>query len=1004
MGWSLWLCLLYFLILLSPSLSTSRSPSFSNSSMLCHSDESNALLSFKNSLSINNTGFFSDSEYCDYSDDFEASNTKTLTWKNGTDCCTWRGVKCDKATGNVIKLDLHCSALEGIIHPNNSLFFLRHLRRLDISYNYFKGSQISAQFGRFTSMEHLNLSFSVFTGQVPPELSYQSKLLTLDLSFNDLLLETLSLQRISRNLTNLKKLLLCQTDTSFAEPHSLMNLSSSLTHLDLSFSDLQRKFPENIFRLPNLQVLDLSFNQNLTGSLPKSNWSSPIRELALSGTQFPIDLPYLVSSLKSLNQLHLSKCKCIGSYPALVANLTTLTTSLDLSVNNFSGQIPWLSLNFERLTYLDLSGNRLIGELPQTSSHIPFNLTYLSLYDNNLTGTIPSWLYSLPVLKTLDLSHNQFIGSIQEFRYASLSYLSFGSNKLHSIIPTSIFQQEDLTYLDLSRNNLSGSVGLDQFSKLKNLENLYLSFYNLSLSSDDHNYTNYSLPELIELELSSCNLSEFPYFLRFSEGLEHLDLSNNKIQGGIPKWLWNVGKDSLYVLILSHNHLTDVGKLPWKHLNLLDLRSNSIHGRLPIPPPSTSYYFISNNQLTGEIPSSICSLTSIEVIQLSYNNLNGSIPLCLGNLSRLSVLDLRMNMFDGTIPATFGNGKSLTTINLNGNRFEGALPRGLRNCTNLKILDLGCNMINDTFPQWLKSLPMLQILILKSNKFHGSIGSPNVTFSFGKLRIIDLSNNQFNGFLPTKYFENFLAMMHDSPVDKLEYMGDDVYFSAYYQDSVVVTIKGLGLELERIQILFTTIDFSRNNFEGDIPKTIGNLKSLKGLNLSHNNISGHISPSLAKLTNLEWLDLSSNQLYGNIPGELVQLTTLEVLNVSQNQLVGAIPSGNQFNSFDNNSYIGNVGLCGFPLSKTCDHDGAEQPSPSVIDEEATNGIVWNWKFVLMGYGCGLVIGISVGYMFFSDKRFDCFMKKIGGESWLKLLKRKKQYASFRNRRRNYFSV
>ena len=70
---------------------------------------------------------------------------------------------------------------------------------------------------------------------------------------------------------------------------------------------------------------------------------------------------------------------------------------------------------------------------------------------------------------------------------------------------------------------------------------------------------------------------------------------------------------------------------------------------------------------------------------------------------------------------------------------------------------------------------------------------------------------------------------------KLKYMGND-----YYQDSVVVVIKGSEIELSRILTVLSIIDFSRNKFQGEIPKFIGRLNSLRGLNLSHNNLEGHI--------------------------------------------------------------------------------------------------------------------------------------------------------------------
>ena len=129
----------------------------------------------------------------------------------------------------------------------------------------------------------------------------------------------------------------------------------------------------------------------------------------------------------------------------------------------------------------------------------------------------------------------------------------------------------------------------------------------------------------------------------------------------------------------------------------------------------------------------------------------------------------------------------------------------------------------------------------------------------------------------------------------------------------------------KIQILFTTIDFSNNNFKGEIPKAIGKLRSLKGPNFSHNNLIGRMPPLLVNLTNLEWLDLSSNKLTSEIPIQLADLTSLEILNLSKNYLYGQIPQGKQFNTFMNDSYSGNLELCGFPMKKSCGNDEEQPP-------------------------------------------------------------------------------
>ncbi|XP_034674597.1 receptor-like protein 9DC3 [Vitis riparia] len=239
------------------------------------------------------------------------------------------------------------------------------------------------------------------------------------------------------------------------------------------------------------------------------------------------------------------------------------------------------------------------------------------------------------------------------------------------------------------------------------------------------------------------------------------------------------------------------------------------------------------------------------------------------------------------------------------------------------------------------------------------------------LRIIDLAYNDFEGDLPEMYLRSLKATMNvDEGNVTRKYMGD-----SYYQDSVMVTIKGLEIEFVKILNTFTTIDLSSNKFQGEIPKSIGNLNSLRGLNLSHNSLAGHIPSSFKNLKLLESLDLSSNKLIGSIPQELTSLTFLEVLNLSENHLTGFIPRGNQFDTFGNDSYNENSGLCGFPLSKKCITDEASESSKEA-DAEFDGG--FDWKITLMGYGCGLVIGLSLGCLIFltgKPKRFVWFIEE-----------------------------
>ncbi|XVF79490.1 hypothetical protein PTKIN_Ptkin14bG0227000 [Pterospermum kingtungense] len=884
-----------------------------------------------------------------------SAHPKTNSWKEGTNCCLWDGVSCDNITGQVISLDLSCSRLSGTIPSNSTLFHLSYLQRLDLSGNDFKKSKISPEFGRFSSLTHLDLSDSWFSGPIPYEISYLSKLVSLRLSsdsYNDLSpkpipkLEKSTLTTIVQNLTEVREIYLDGIDMSSVDPNSFRNLSYSLTSLILDGCDLGGKFPNNIFNLPNIKTIILQYNPSLTIQFPKSNWSSPLEDLHVAITSFSGELPESIVNLKSLQSLGVVECDFSGPIPRSLGNLSQLRF-LFLSNNNIRGKIPFSLTNLTHMRELYIPDNQLEGSIPDNPNAFP-NLRNIVLSDNLLSGTIPSWLYSHPILEELDLSNNQFIGHIHEFQHTVLRSLDLSNNRFQGSIPSTIEKLVNLSFLDLSSNRLKGTINLHTFSRLRYLWIFGLSSNTLSLTFN--NSVNYVFPSLEYVFLNSCNITEFPQFLKGSKSLIHLDLSENRIQGRISKF-------------------------PWKEVEFLDLHSNLIQGDLPILPRSIKFLSLSKNNLSGEI-SDMCNMKSLEILDLSHNNFSGIIPQCIGSFSQsLSLLNLKMNKFHGIIPPTFAKGCGLKNLNLNSNLLEGPLTRSICNCKELEVLDLGNNKINDTFPHWIEGLSELQVIVLHFNKLQGSIGASKNPQPLPKLRIIDLSRNNLVGPLPTSYIKNFKGMINLDEGKAARYMGERNYS---YEYSVDVVVKGLEIELVKILTIFTSIDLSSNSFEGEIPTTFGELSSLRGLNLSHNNLTGHIPLSLQNLTQLEWLDLSSNKLGGQIPSELVDLTFLSFFNVSYNQLFGPIPRDKQFNTFENGSYEGNEGLCGLPLSKNCSSDEEHQPPPWMNShEDDSSKLEFGWKVVATGYGFGFIFGVAVGSVALRMGKLKWFLNLLG---------------------------
>ncbi|XP_010546683.1 PREDICTED: receptor-like protein 12 [Tarenaya hassleriana] len=466
--------------------------------------------------------------------------------------------------------------------------------------------------------------------------------------------------------------------------------------------------------------------------------------------------------------------------------------------------------------------------------------------------------------------------------------------------------------------------------------------------------------------------------------LQGLDLSNNMIKGQVPHWLWRL--PFLLQVNISHNSLSSFQAsssqqiLLESTLRAIDLRSNDFQGPLFIPPShSIQYLGGSNNNFTGGIPQSICALMALELLDLSHNNLNGSVPGCLGNHNgSLTVLNLRHNQLSGTLPDMFVDANKLRSIDLSGNRLEGKLPKSLVSCSSLEVLNVASNRIKDTFPFWLASLQDLQVLSLRSNEFHGEVYLPEFPFGFSKLRVIDISNNHFNGTLPSDYFAGWAVISSMGSRDvPLGSMGIVLNSGYYYSESIVLTNKGIELEYERILTTFTAIDFSRNAFRGEIPESIGLLKGLYAFNLSSNAFAGHIPTSLANMTELESLDLSLNNLSGRIPSKLGSLTFLARMNFSYNQLTGPIPKGTQFGTQNSSSFEHNLGLCGPPLDHSCGE--VKTPASDVSepeDDEEKEEEKLSWIAVALGFAPGLLFGVALGHIGFSYKR-EWLMKIFG---------------------------
>ncbi|XP_027907881.1 receptor-like protein 7 [Vigna unguiculata] len=808
------------------------------------------------------------------------------------------------------------------------------------------------------------------------------------------------------SLENLSVIVLDANNLSSEVPETFANLKF-LTILSLPSCQLTGTFPQKIFNIVTLSIVDVSFNNNLQGFFPDFPPGS-LQTLRVSNTSFSGAFPNSIGNMRNLTELDFSYCRFNGTLPNSLSNLTELSY-LDLSYNNFTGRIASFDMA-KKLTYLDLSNNGLSGAV-SSSSHFEGqkNLISIDLGYNAIGGSIPSSLFTLPHLQKIMLSHNQF-GQLDEFTNVSSSkliILDLSSNNLSGSFPTSIYQLSRLSVLTLSSNKLNGKINLDKLSELRNLTTLDLSYNNLSVDVNDTNADQSYFPSISNLRLASCNLKTFPGFLRNHSRIASLDLSDNHIQGMVPNWIWKL--QNLERLNISHNLLTHL-EGPLKNLSsklvVLDLHHNKLQGPLPVIPENTLYldfssnkfnsvipqdignympftFFLSlsNNTLSGSIPDSLCNATYLQVLDLSNNNISGAIPSCLMAMNEnLGVLNLRKNNLTGPVPDMFSAACSLRTLDLHNNILDGKIPKSLSNCTSLEVLDLGKNKIMDVFPCLLKNISTLRVLVLRKNNLHGQIGCPKTNGTWHMLQIVDLAFNNFTGKLPGNCFTRWEAMMSDenqaeSKVKHIQYQFLQYGNQIYYRDSVTVTIKGQRMDLIKILTVFTSIDFSSNHFEGEIPNELFDFKALYTLNLSKNAFSGKIPQSIRNLKELESLDLSKNLLEGNIPTELATLSFLSVLDLSFNNLFGRIPTGTQIQSFPETSFIGNKGLCGPPLNTNCSANASPETTKTAKD--------FDWQYIVTGVGFGVGAGVFLPILMiwergrkWSNNTIDNFLMRV----------------------------
>ncbi|KAJ0967218.1 hypothetical protein J5N97_024135 [Dioscorea zingiberensis] len=621
------------------------------------------------------------------------------------------------------------------------------------------------------------------------------------------------------------------------------------------------------------------------------------------------DINSALLGLKHLQYLDLSMNFFGGiPIPTFFSSLQHLRY-LDLSCSGFSGVVPHqLIRNLSSLHYLDLSSvpHTPCNNLYVDESHLFSNLSSLEYLNMNFVdlSRAPDFLESLntlPFITEIHLSNcNLHIPlSLVHVNFTYLHVLDLSSNNVHSIVPPWFFKLSRLENLDLSVNSFKELVP----SAIGNLTSLRV--LNLANNGVLEGGVPPTLGKLCRLNI--------------------LDLSENKYLHGDFHELGEVFsgciKDSLEILSWVFSELT--GSLPdWlgslKSLKMLNLCGNSFYGPFfQLELPSLKKLDIARNRLNGTVPRTLGKLfPQLEFLDFAYNNLTGVLTEAhFAGLTKLEHIGLFANEFE----IDFGS--------------EWVPPLGLN------LIYMGNCKLGPGFPSWLQKLKKLSVLLLPNARISGTLPDWFWNFSMN-IQVIDLSNNEIKGKLPTslEHLTNllYLDLSGNSFEGSLSRFPANLEYLLLFSNQITGMIPKTFCNLKKLVILdlsknqltgeipdcwnhslahskLSTLDLSNNKLSGGIPTTVcsqslvylhlgnnelsgelpislKNCRDLMTLDLGQNRISGEIPTWLAEdFLNLEALRLRSNLLVGNIPNNLGSLASLRVIDLASNHLSGAIP-------------------------------------------------------------------------------------------------------------------
>lgn len=462
-----------------------------------------------------------------------------------------------------------------------------------------------------------------------------SDLETVDVSNNQLT----SLHRdVLRNCNKLDTLILANNTLSELPDTIFSEVTSSLTHLDMSGNFFTSLTSRLVSSLDSLVSLDVSQNEIESVHGQALNGLKNLQYLRLDGNRLPKlprnlfrstpNLHTIVLSdnaltklssqqfinLSALSHLLMDRNLLDELAPNLFVNNSQTLTVLDLSHNRFRSLPEAVSTSkMQRLQSLSLSGNAI--EALGNGLQMP-SLWRLEVSDNKLANLTSGNLAGLPGLQVLDLSLNS-ITAIEKGAFSgaakALKALRLDSNNLLKM--DNLFQDlASLSWLNVSAN----SISVFDYAMLPRSSLTWLDLHQNAIDSLGNYFSlEDNFPSLTHIDASFNRLTELgPQ--NVPNNVETLVLNDNQIQTLVPYTFFK--KTRLKKVDLSVNQIESIDRnalrLPVGKVESSPLQTEFLFGGNPIKCDCHMAWFKSINQLSNDLGTEATGLSFPKVADL----------------------------------------------------------------------------------------------------------------------------------------------------------------------------------------------------------------------------------------------------------------------------------------------------------------------------------------------------------------------------------------------------